>query len=234
MGHNNENFRLLIRMAMSKEMSWTALSFLFYDMTSTLVKSKLVIKVLLEELQNLQGKQCSCKENLGEQSDHSISNEDVDESNDQECLELEGTASSDDFDSNSHEVSLSNDKTKSDHSSQNTNDLPRIENDKMSQIIPSSNQEDEIVEEFEGINVLEANEVLSNNDVAKEVQICDKKSRRLQDCIETNEIIVEEKLALNSCLEVNDQIDHQGISIEYVLGIQYFEKVLVLDIQYIL
>ena len=26
----------------------------------------------------------------------------------------------------------------------------------------------------------------------------------------------------------------QGISIEYVLGIQYFEKVLVLDIQYIL
>ena len=27
---------------------------------------------------------------------------------------------------------------------------------------------------------------------------------------------------------------HQRISIEYVLGIQYFEKVLVLDIQYIL
>ena len=29
------------------------------------------------------------------------------------------------------------------------------------------------------------------------------------------------------------EIDVQGISIEYVLGIQYFEKVLVLDIQYI-
>ena len=28
--------------------------------------------------------------------------------------------------------------------------------------------------------------------------------------------------------------DDQGISIEYVLGIQYSEKVLVLDIQYIL
>ena len=57
MGHNNENFRLLIRMAMSKEMSWTALSFCFNDMTSTLVKSKLVIEALLEELQTLQGKQ---------------------------------------------------------------------------------------------------------------------------------------------------------------------------------
>ena len=33
MGDNNENFRLLIRMAMSKEMSWTALSFLFNDIT---------------------------------------------------------------------------------------------------------------------------------------------------------------------------------------------------------
>ena len=29
-------------------------------------------------------------------------------------------------------------------------------------------------------------------------------------------------------------VSHQGISIEYVLGIQYSEKVLVLDIQYIL
>ena len=33
------------------------------------------------------------------------------------------------------------------------------------------------------------------------------------------------------CLRINEM---QGISIEYVLGIQYFEKVLVLDIQYIL
>ena len=33
MGDNKENLRLLIGMAMTKEMSWTALSFLFNDIT---------------------------------------------------------------------------------------------------------------------------------------------------------------------------------------------------------
>ena len=221
MGDNNENFRLLIRMAMSKEMSWTALSFLFNDMTSTLVKSKIVIEALLEELQTLQGKQCSCKENLGEQSDNTISNKNVNESNDQECLELEGTASLDDFDSNSHEFSLSNDKTKSDHSSKNTNDLQRIENDKKSQNIPSSNQEDEILDEnFEDIDVLEANELLSNNEIAKEVHISDEESSDIQDCIDTNEIIVEEKLPLRSCLEVVESVETKTGHLENVTKIE--------------
>ena len=34
--------------------------------------------------------------------------------------------------------------------------------------------------------------------------------------------------------KITTHASYQGISIEYVLGIQYFEKVLVLDIQYIL
>ena len=43
-----------------------------------------------------------------------------------------------------------------------------------------------------------------------------------------------QKYAINEKSTKSAQFEIQGISIEYVLGIQYSEKVLVLDIQYIL
>ena len=43
----------LICLAMKKEISWSILSSLLDEMSSTLVKSKQVIKILLKELENL-------------------------------------------------------------------------------------------------------------------------------------------------------------------------------------
>ena len=57
---DKEKIRQMINLALKNEMSWISLAFFCHDLTPDPVKSKLVVEVLLEELQILQNKECKC------------------------------------------------------------------------------------------------------------------------------------------------------------------------------
>ena len=52
--------RQMINLALKNEMSWISLAFFCHDLTPNPIKSRLVVEVLLEELQLLQNKECKC------------------------------------------------------------------------------------------------------------------------------------------------------------------------------
>ena len=63
---DKENLRQMINLALKNEMSWISLAFFCHDLTPDPVKAKLVVEVLLEELQILQNKECKCISNENE------------------------------------------------------------------------------------------------------------------------------------------------------------------------
>ena len=105
----------LFGLAMKKEISWAILSSLLDEMSSTLVKSKQVIKILLKELENLNlntGKDL----NEGEQKDFSI----VTNTNDE--LEIEENSVSEIEDINSEIEQNEQDTMQEEHNPETVNE----------------------------------------------------------------------------------------------------------------
>ena len=57
---DKDKIKQMINLALNNELSWISLAFFCHDLTPDPVKSRMVVEVLLEELQTLQYKECKC------------------------------------------------------------------------------------------------------------------------------------------------------------------------------
>ena len=128
----------MIGLAMKKEISWAILSSLLDEMSSTLVKSKQVIKILLKELENLNlntGKDL----NEGKQKDFSI----VTNTNDE--LEIEENSVSEIEDINSEIEQNEQDTMQEEYNPETVNEEDEVFEEKSESDYKSNSQ---LVDEF--------------------------------------------------------------------------------------